>query len=68
MKVRLSQPLTDMNARFLRAKRYLILDRDAKYSYAFRSILVREGIFFGQTSPQRAIWQFMAHYHTERGF
>jgi putative transposase len=29
---------------FLRDKRYLLLDRDTKYSDAFRGILVREGI------------------------
>jgi putative transposase len=36
--------LTDLSDGFLRGKRYLILDRDTKYSDAFRSILVREGI------------------------
>src|SRR5579859_1804047 len=35
---------TDLNDGFLRGKRYLILDRDTKYSEAFRSVLVREGI------------------------
>jgi transposase InsO family protein len=29
---------------FLLGKRYLILDRDAKYSDAFRSVLAREGL------------------------
>jgi Integrase core domain len=32
------------NGGFLRGKHYLILDRDTKYSDAFRSVLVREGI------------------------
>jgi transposase InsO family protein len=37
--------LTDLNDDgFLRGKRYLILDRDTKYSDAFRSVLVRQGI------------------------
>jgi putative transposase len=36
--------LTDVVDGFLLGKRYLILDRDTKYSDAFRSILVREGV------------------------
>jgi putative transposase len=36
--------LTDLSDGFLRGKRYLILDRDTKYSDAFRGILVHEGI------------------------
>ena len=40
----IARNLTDPNEGFLRGKRYLILDRDTKYSDAFRSVLVREGI------------------------
>jgi putative transposase len=40
----IARSLTDLNDGFLRGKRYLILDRDTKYSDAFRSVLVREGI------------------------
>src|ERR1039458_6453575 len=40
----IARNLTDPNDGFLRGKRYLILDRDTKYSDAFRSVLVREGI------------------------
>jgi transposase InsO family protein len=40
----IARNLTDLNDGFLRGKRYLILDRDTKYSDAFRSVLVREGI------------------------
>ena len=40
----IARNLTDLNDRFLRGKRYWILDRDTKYSDAFRSVLVREGI------------------------
>jgi transposase InsO family protein len=36
--------ITDVSNGFLRDKRYLLLDRDTKYSDAFRNILVREGI------------------------
>ena len=36
--------ITDVSNGFLRDKRYLLLDRDTKYSDAFRGILVREGI------------------------
>ena len=37
----IARNLTDLNDGFLRGKRYLILDRDTKYSDAFRSVLVR---------------------------
>ena len=40
----IARNLTDLNDGFRRGKRYLILDRDTKYSDAFRSVLVREGI------------------------
>src|SRR5450759_1454900 len=40
----IARNLTDPNDGFLRGKRYLILDRDTKYSDALRSVLVREGI------------------------
>ena len=40
----IARNLTDLNDGFLRGKRYSILDRDTKYSDAFRSVLVREGI------------------------
>ena len=38
--------------RFLRGKRYLILDRDTKYSDAFRSFLVHEGIKIIRLAPR----------------
>jgi hypothetical protein len=38
----IARNLTDLEDGFLRSKRYLILDRDTKYSDAFRSVLVRE--------------------------
>ena len=37
---------------FLRGKRYLILDRDAKYSEEFRNALVREGIHLIRLPPR----------------
>jgi putative transposase len=40
----IARNLIDLNDGFLRGKQYLILDRDSKYSDAFRSILIREGI------------------------
>lgn len=40
----IARNITDVSNGFLRRKRYLILDRDAKYSDAFRGILTREGI------------------------
>jgi hypothetical protein len=39
----IARNLTDLNDGFLRGKRYLILDRDTKYSDAFRSVFAREG-------------------------
>jgi putative transposase len=40
----IARNITDVNDGFLRGKRYLILDRDAKYTDEFRDVLVREGI------------------------
>ncbi len=40
----IARNITDISDRFLRRTRYLILDRDAKYSDAFRGIFTREGI------------------------
>ena len=42
--MQIARNITDVDDGFLRGKRYLILDRDAKYSDGFRSLLVREGI------------------------
>jgi putative transposase len=42
--MQIARNVTDIDNGFLHGKRHLILDRDAKYSEAFRSILVREGI------------------------
>ena len=47
----IARNLTDLNDGFLRGKRYLILDRDTKYSDAFRSVLVCEGIQVIQLPP-----------------
>ena len=44
--------LTDIDDGFLRGKRYLILDRDTKYSDAFRSFLVHEGIKIIRLPPR----------------
>jgi putative transposase len=40
----MARNITDVTDGFLRDKRYLLLDRDTKYSEAFRGILVRDGI------------------------
>ncbi len=40
----IARNITDGDDGFLRGKRYLVLDRDAKYSDGFRNVLVREGI------------------------
>src|SRR5271170_3311681 len=39
----IARNITDVSNGVLRDKRYLLLDRDTKYSDAFRGILVREG-------------------------
>jgi putative transposase len=94
----IARNLTDPEEEPLRGMRFLIMDRDTKYSDAFRSILTREGlqviglpprspnlnafaerfvrsvkgecldrmIFFGGSSLQRALAEYIAHYHHER--
>jgi putative transposase len=94
----IARNLTDPEEQFLRGMRFLIMDRDTKYSDAFRRILSRERlqvirlpprspnlnafaerfvrsakeecldrmIFFGRSSLQRALTEYMAHYHHER--
>ena len=90
--------LTDVKEGFLKGKRYLLMDRDGKFSPAFREILKTAGveavllppqspnlnaqlerffgslkaeclermIFFGVASLEKAIREFLAHYHAER--
>jgi putative transposase len=48
----LARNVTNVDNGFLRGKRYLILDRDGKYSDAFRSVLVREGIHVIRLPPR----------------
>jgi len=48
----IARNVTDVSQGFLRGKRYLILDRDTKYSDEFRDILVREGIHLVQLPPR----------------
>lgn len=94
----IARNLTGPEEEFLRGMRFLIMDRDTKYSDAFRRILTREGlqvirlpprspnlnafaerfvrsveeecldrmIFFGRSSLQRAVTEYMAHYRHER--
>jgi putative transposase len=44
--------ITDVKTGFLRNKRYLLLDRDAKYSDAFRGIISRAGIEVVRLPPR----------------
>ena len=77
----IARNITDVSNGFLCRKRYLILDRDTKYSDAFCGILTREGIevirlpprspnfrmiFVGQASLRHAITEYVSHYHLER--
>ena len=41
--MQIARNITDKDNGFLRGTRYLLLDRDTKYSGAFRNLLVREG-------------------------
>jgi putative transposase len=50
--MQIARNITDLDDGFLRGKRYLILDRDAKYSGGFRNVLVREGIHVVQLPPR----------------
>jgi hypothetical protein len=48
----IARNLTDLNDGFFRGKRYLILDRDTKYSDAFPSVFAREGIHVIRLPPR----------------
>jgi putative transposase len=48
----IARNIIDMDDGFLRGKRYVILDRDAKYSDGFRNALVREGIHVVRLPPR----------------
>jgi transposase InsO family protein len=50
--MQIARNLTDIDDGFLSGTRYLILDRDTKYSDAFRSFLVREGIQIIRLPPR----------------
>jgi putative transposase len=50
--LQVARNLTDTDGGFLLDKRYLILDRDTKYSDAFRSFLVRDGIDIIRLPPR----------------
>jgi putative transposase len=48
----IARNITDAGDGFLHVKRYLILDRDAKYSGGFHNVLVREGIQIIRLPPR----------------
>lgn len=50
--MQVARNVTDVSDGFLRGKRYLILDRDAKYSAEFRGFLAREGIEVVRLPPR----------------
>jgi putative transposase len=50
--MQIGRNVTNADTGFLRDKRYLILDRDAKYSDVFRSLLTREGIHVIRLPPR----------------
>lgn len=48
----IARNVTDAEDGILRGKRYLILDRDTKYTDDFRNVLVREGIHLIRLPPR----------------
>jgi putative transposase len=50
--MQIARNVTDIEDGFLGGKRYLILDRDAKYSDAFRGALVRDGVHLIRLPPR----------------
>jgi hypothetical protein len=70
--MQIGRNLTDSDDGFLADKKFVILDRDSKYSAAFRDVrsikdeCLHRMIFFGERSLRKATWEFAAHYHTER--
>ena len=48
----IARNITDVDDGFLRGTRYLILDRDAKYSDGFRNVLVQGGIHVVRLPPR----------------
>lgn len=96
--MQMARNLTDVEEPFFRRTRFLIMDRDAKYSAAFSAALSRERIepirlpprspnlnayaerfvrsvktectgrmvFFSRSSLERALTQYVAHYHEGR--
>jgi putative transposase len=50
--MQIARNVTDLHDGFLRGKRYLILDRDAKYSVGFDNILLRDGIHVVRLPPR----------------
>jgi putative transposase len=50
--MQIARNLTDIEDGFLRGTRYLILDRDTKYSAEFRAALVRDGVHLIRLPPR----------------
>jgi hypothetical protein len=48
----IARNITDVDDGFLRGKRHLILDRDAKYSDESRNVLLREGVHVVRLPPR----------------
>jgi putative transposase len=80
--MQMARNLTDAEEPFLRQARFLIMDRDTKYSATFRAAHTRERIeairrsvkaeftgrmvFFSRSSLERALTHYVAHHHEER--
>jgi putative transposase len=74
--LQISRNLIDVGSGALRDKRFLIVDRDAKYSSSFRHTLEREGIGVIRLPPRSpnlnayaerfALREYLEHYHQER--
>ena len=66
--LQVARNVTDSQVGALHSKRYLIIDRDAKYSAQFRRLIRDNGtkVIVGQASLRRAVAEYIDHYHAER--
>ena len=52
----MARELTNHEDGFLQGKRYLIMDRDTKFSDSFRTFLSKEGVESVRLPPRQPVW------------
>jgi putative transposase len=62
--LQVARNLSDVDDGFLRGKKYLLMDRDTKFSYAFRSILEHAGVQAVRLPPRSPNLKAYASYCT----